>query len=88
MRPVQCSNSSPAISTLLLGKGCRASRYCLLAIPISPHAVLYTPAAEGFFCFEPVANLTNALNRDDGDIPIIAPGESFSAWIGFRAIDT
>jgi aldose 1-epimerase len=63
-------------------------RYTLEVTSSLPHAVLYTPAAEGFFCFEPVANLTNALNRDDGDIPIIAPGESFSAWIGFRAIDT
>lgn len=51
-----------------------------------PHAVLYTPPGEDFFCFEPVPHLTNALNRADGDMPIIAPGGAFSGSIKFHAI--
>jgi aldose 1-epimerase len=51
-----------------------------------PHAVLYTPVASSFFCFEPVPHLINALNRADGDMPMIAPGECFAAWIVLRAV--
>lgn len=51
-----------------------------------PHAVLYTPPGEDYFCFEPVPHISNALNRADGDMPVIAPGESFEAWIALRAV--
>jgi aldose 1-epimerase len=50
------------------------------------HAVVFTPSAADFFCFEPVPHLTNALNRGDGDMPVIEPGESFTAQIRFEAI--
>jgi len=51
-----------------------------------PHAVVYTPADEDYFCFEPVPHINNALNRADGDMPIIAPGDSYTASITFRAV--
>jgi aldose 1-epimerase len=40
------------------------------------------------FCFEPVPHVNNALNRRDPDygMPVIAPGNSFSASICFRAV--
>jgi aldose 1-epimerase len=51
-----------------------------------PHAVLYTPVESRFFCFEPVPHLINALNRVDGDMPMIAPTESITAQIQLRAV--
>ena len=38
--------------------------------------------------FEPVAHVSNALNRLDGEsaMPVVEPGGSFSASIRFRAI--
>lgn len=51
-----------------------------------PHAVVYAPVDGDFFCFEPVPHINNALNRTDGDMPLIAPGDSFSAFIRFSAI--
>jgi aldose 1-epimerase len=51
-----------------------------------PHAVVYTPADEGYFCFEPVPHINNALNRADGDMAIIAPGDRYTASITFRAV--
>ena len=62
--------------------------YALEIISDLPHAVLYTPSNEDYFCFEPVPHINNALNRSDGDMPIIAPGESYTASITFRAILT
>lgn len=53
-----------------------------------PHAVVFTPSAADFFCFEPVPHLTNALNRSDGDMPVIRPGDRFTASIRFEAIPT
>jgi aldose 1-epimerase len=40
------------------------------------------------FCFEPVPHMNDAVNRREGDygMPVIAPGESFTASIGFRAV--
>jgi aldose 1-epimerase len=60
--------------------------YALEITSTLPHAVLYTPPDEDFFCFEPVPHITNALNRPDGDMPVIAPGESFTASIHLRAV--
>ncbi len=51
-----------------------------------PHAVVYTPADAAHFCFEPVPHINNALNRADGDMPITAPGNIFTASITFRAV--
>jgi aldose 1-epimerase len=60
--------------------------YALNITSTLPHAVLYTPHAEDYFCFEPVPHLTNALNRADCDMPVIAPGEAFHAQISLSAI--
>lgn len=40
------------------------------------------------FCFEPVPHMNDAVNRrgDGHGMPVIAPGESFSASIRFRAV--
>ena len=51
-----------------------------------PHAVVYTPPGEDYFCFEPVPHITNALNRGDGDMLGIDAGESYLARITLRAI--
>lgn len=52
------------------------------------NAVLYIRRELDAFCFEPVAHINNALNRDDpgSAMPVIAPGESFEASLRFRAI--
>jgi aldose 1-epimerase len=40
------------------------------------------------FCFEPVPHINNAANRQDRDhaMPVIAPGQSFTASIRLRAL--
>jgi galactose mutarotase-like enzyme len=40
------------------------------------------------FCFEPVAHINDALNRPGNDhaMPLIGPGQSFTATIRFRAV--
>lgn len=40
------------------------------------------------FCFEPVAHINDALNRPGSDhaMPVIGPGQSFTATIRFRAV--
>lgn len=52
------------------------------------NAVVYIRRDLDAFCFEPVAHINNALNRDDPEsaMPVIAPGESFEASIRFRTI--
>jgi aldose 1-epimerase len=62
--------------------------YALEIVSSLPHAVLYTPPDADYFCFEPVPHLTNALNRVDGDIPVIAPGERSVAQIEFQPVPT
>ena len=51
-----------------------------------PHAVVYTPTDSGYFCFEPVPHINNALNRIDGDLALIEPSVTFNANIRFSAI--
>lgn len=52
-----------------------------------PAAVVYIPAGGNAFCFEPVPNITNALNRPDmPPMPVVAPGECFEATITLRAV--
>jgi aldose 1-epimerase len=53
-----------------------------------PHAVVCIRSDLDAFCFEPVAHINNALNRqgEANSMPIVAPGESFSASITFRAV--
>lgn len=47
--------------------------------------ILYTPTGADYFCFEPVPHVANALNRADGDMPVIAPGEFYQSYVGFTA---
>jgi aldose 1-epimerase len=51
-------------------------------------AVVYIPRGSDSFCFEPVSHCNNALNRttDAPSMPIIAPGESFTATIRLDAV--
>ena len=63
----------------------------VLEITASPElscAVVYSRAERDEFCFEPVAHMNDALNRQEAEsaMPAVAPGESFSARIRFRAI--
>ncbi len=53
-----------------------------------PCAVVCIRNDIGGFCFEPVPHMNDALNRPKGDylMPVIAPGQSFTAGIRFRAI--
>jgi aldose 1-epimerase len=55
--------------------------------PELPHAVVCIRSDLDAFCFEPVAHMNDALNRHEQDgMPIVQPGESFSASIAFRAV--
>ncbi len=51
--------------------------------------VIYVPPGENYFCAEPVSNTTDAMNmvhtRDDTGLIVLAPGESVSARVAFRA---
>ena len=63
----------------------------VLEITASPElccAVVYSRRELDAFCFEPVAHVNNALNRQDGEsaMPVVAAGASFSASIRYRAI--
>ncbi len=51
-----------------------------------PAAVVYAPPDEGFFCFEPIPHLPDALNRPDlpMQMPVIAPGEAFATTVRFQ----
>ncbi len=51
-------------------------------------AVVYIPAGEDYFCFEPVPHINNALNLPGHApaMPVIAPGASFETKIVFRAV--
>jgi aldose 1-epimerase len=48
--------------------------------------VVYAPAGDDFFCVEPVSHITNAFNRraagaENTGMRILAPGESWRAWM-------
>jgi len=58
----------------------------LAASPALSRLVVYAPAGEDFFCVEPVSHMTDAFNRaadGDGDtgMHVLAPGETFAAWM-------
>lgn len=61
-------------------------KYQLTIEADAPHAVLYTPPGARYYCFEPVPHISNALNRADGDMPIIAPHDAYKTHIRFTAI--
>jgi aldose 1-epimerase len=58
------------------------------ASPELSYAVVYARARLDEFCFEPVPHMNDALNRGETGLsmPVVAPGESFSASIRFRAV--
>ncbi len=51
-------------------------------------AVVYIPKEGASFCFEPVPHINNSLNRmeEQPAIPVLMPGETFSATITMRAV--
>lgn len=53
--------------------------------------VLYTPAGEGFFCFEPVDHAINAVHLPGGaaahGMTLLTPGSSLARRFRFRVID-
>jgi aldose 1-epimerase len=53
--------------------------------------VLYTPAGEDFFCFEPVDHAINAVHLPGGaaanGMTLLAPGSSLARRFAFRVID-
>ena len=53
-----------------------------------PNAVVCVRNNLDGFCFEPVPHVNNAVNRREPEsaMPVIAPGEAFSASIRFRAV--
>ncbi|WP_378942056.1 aldose 1-epimerase [Mesorhizobium sp. ANAO-SY3R2] len=53
----------------------------LSADPLFSHAVVYVPSGRGFFAFEPVSHMTDAVNRADipgNGLQVLAPGERLS----------
>ena len=62
--------------------------YALRITSDLPCAVVYTPASERFFCFEPVPHSNNALNLagEGRAMPVVTPGEVFSADVRFEVL--
>lgn len=60
----------------------RSQRISVRFGPKFPVAIVYAPAGESFFCFEPMTALTNAFNLDHAGIRAglqhIGPGETWS----------
>lgn len=50
-----------------------------------PHTVVYTPTGADFFCVEPVSHITDAVNRPEGGMIPLAPGQCLSASISLSA---
>lgn len=52
-----------------------------------PVAIVYCPEDGGYFCFEPVPHMTDAINRKRcvAPMPVIEPGETFEAVIRMTA---
>ena len=59
----------------------------IAADPVFHHAVLYTPEGRDFFAFEPVSNMTDGINRIDGEtvhgMAILRPGETLSGIVRY-----
>jgi len=52
------------------------------------HLVVYTPADEGFFCVEPVSNITDAFNmlargETGHGVLVLEPDTEVSGWVEF-----
>jgi len=60
----------------------------ITADPVLAAAVVYIPPGGDAFCFEPVPHVSNALNLPGATpaMPVVAPGETFSATIMFEAV--
>ena len=49
-----------------------------------PYLVVYTPQTKGYFCVEPVSQVSNALHMADPaahGLRTVQPGASFDAWM-------
>jgi aldose 1-epimerase len=53
----------------------------LTATPPLRHAVLFAPAAQNFFAFEPVSHSPDAINRAPTEMRVLAPNETMHAQI-------
>ncbi|GAB4522092.1 MAG: aldose 1-epimerase [Amphiplicatus sp.] len=62
------------------------------ASPDLAFAVLYVSQGQGCFCFEPVSHMNDALNwaarRKDTGLRVLQPGESWTASMTLRAVET
>lgn len=52
-----------------------------------PYAQVYAPADDDVIAFEPMTAPTNALVADQGRVPMVAPGQSFTATFAIRVAD-
>lgn len=56
----------------------------------APHAIVYAPRGEDFFCAEPVSHVPDALNRPEGPdvtgLRALAPGESMTLRCRFIVV--
>lgn len=77
-------NQEALVSWPSMGAGLRFTAGAAL-----DHVILFSPEGRDFFCFEPVSHPINALNAltpDDANaMAVIAPGETFAAWMTLRA---
>ena len=59
----------------------------ITADPVFANAVVFVPPGQDFFAFEPVSNITDAINRMDGPLPpglfVIEPGAQMRGSIRF-----
>lgn len=50
-----------------------------------PFTTIYVPGGQDFFCVEPVSHATDAANRAPAELAVLAPGESMTVSVQFRA---
>jgi len=65
----------------------------LATAPPMKHAVVWVPAGEDFFCFEPTSHATDGLNARAGHPPcedfiVLEPGQGFEQRITFSVLQT
>ncbi len=56
-----------------------AAKATILPSDNLPFTVVYTPSGQDFFCVEPVSHETDAVNKRNGVMVMLAPGETMSA---------
>ncbi len=55
----------------------------ITADPVFRHLVVFTPDGRDFLAVEPVTNVNDGINRADGDMVTLAPGETLAGTIRF-----